>query len=132
MVSSNSEVMKPYHILNVDDDVFMCQILRNLFEIHGFLVSDAYSTDQALNILNSRKIDIIVLNILTDSNSGFSLLKILRHISNTPAIVISPVDDDKFRIYCLELGAVDYLKKPVNFDELIHIVKHTLIIVSGN
>ncbi len=126
MKVSNSKITKTVHLLNVDEDTLMCQILRNLFEIHGFQVSDANSTEKALAILNSHKIDLMIISILTHSNFGFNVLKILRHFSNTPAIVISPVDDDKFKMYCLKLGAINYFQKPVKLDELIHCVRQTL------
>lgn len=126
MTSSNSNIIKRFHLLNVDEDALMHQILGSLFEINGFIVSHADTTEQALSILNFYKVDLMIVNILADSNLGFNLLKVLRHISNTPAIVISPVKDDKFKTYCLELGAINYFHKPVNFDELIYCVKQTL------
>jgi len=106
-------------ILIADDDVELCELLREYLGQEGFAVRLAFDGEQAL--LESRRpgLDVMVLDIMMPRMNGIDVLRNLRKDSELPVIMLTARGDDLDRIIGLELGADDYLAKPANPRELL-------------
>src|SRR3989304_4342966 len=106
-------------ILVVDDEKNIVQLARLYRNNEGFRVEAAYDGAQALEKAKSLRPDLIVLDIMMPEVDGLSVCKELRKTSNVPIIILTARSDDVDRIVGLELGADDYVTKPVNPRELV-------------
>lgn len=114
-----------YRVLIVDDDVELTDLLREYIELEGFMVECVHD---GLACLRSDvdTHDLIVLDVMLPSISGFEVLKGLRERSKVPVIMLTARDGDVDRVVGLELGADDYVSKPVNPRELIARIRAVL------
>ncbi len=117
---------KPKHLLVVDDDVEIRNLLSKLLTGYGFTVSQASNGEEMFAVLNDEQIDLIILDIMMPGEDGFSLCRTLRADSNISIIMLTAVGEDTDRIIGLEMGADDYLTKPFNPRELLARVKAVL------
>ena len=108
-------------ILLVDDDrQTRLKLSRNL-ESEGYTVGVAQGGRQALDMLESESFDLIILDILMPEVDGFTVLsqvKATPALSEIPVVVISAVDDPDSIEKCRQLGAAEYLIKPVSAEHL--------------
>ncbi len=108
-------------ILLVDDDrQTRLKLSRNL-ESEGYTVGVAQGGRQALDMLESESFDLIILDILMPEVDGFTVLsqvKATPALSEIPVVVISAVDDPDSIEKCRQLGAAEYLIKPVSAENL--------------
>lgn len=107
------------HVLVVDDDLEMCAMLREYLSKERFDVELAHDGASALDRLERRKPDIVLLDVSMPNLGGFDVLRTLRKDSNLPVLMLTARDDHGDRILGLELGADDYLTKPFNARELV-------------
>ena len=106
-------------ILIADDDIELCDLLREYLRQEGFDVQLAHDGDQALLAARRPGLDAMVLDIMMPGMSGIEVLKALRTESALPVIMLTARGDDLDRILGLELGADDYVPKPCNPRELL-------------
>ncbi|MBW4520491.1 MAG: response regulator [Scytolyngbya sp. HA4215-MV1] len=105
------------HILVVDDDEMIRLYFSRQLQRENHMVTLAASGEQAIQALHNQPFDLVLLDILMPGVSGYQLLAqlkadtILRHI---PIIMVSGVDELDSLVKCIELGAEDYLFKPLN------------------
>lgn len=108
-------------ILLVDDDrQTRLKLSRNL-ESEGYTVGVAQGGRQALDMLESESFDLIILDILMPEVDGFTVLsqvKATPALREIPVVVISAVDDPESIEKCRQLGAAEYLIKPVSAENL--------------
>ena len=109
-------VIKMKHILIVDDDVHINQMLEEVLTSAGYKVTHAYSGTEAILLIPSIKPDLILLDLMLPGLSGEEIIEEISHI---PVIVISAKIDTKNKISLLLNGAVDYVTKPFDVDELL-------------
>lgn len=107
------------NILIVDDEKLIVKGLQHSLEQNGFKVFTAYDGKQALDMLNSRMIDFILLDIMLPEIDGMTLCKQIRQNSEIPIIMLTAKDDYIDKILGLEFGADDYVTKPFQTRELI-------------
>ena len=112
-------------LLLVDDDVELTELLSSLLALEGFDVQTANNGLEALQKLNESH-ELVLLDVMMPKLSGFETLKEIRKVSNVPVMMLTARGDDLDRILGLELGADDYLPKPVNDRELIARIKAIL------
>jgi DNA-binding response OmpR family regulator len=105
-------------VLLVDDDIRLADMIREFLELEGFAVTAVHDGAACLGA-DLGNIDLIVLDVMLPAFSGFEVLRRLRQNSNTPVIMLTARGDDVDRIVGLEIGADDYLPKPVNPRELV-------------
>ena len=119
-----------FHILVVDDDDRIRELVRQYLEKNHFLVTTARDSLDAKKKLEIIKFDIIVLDIMMPGESGLSLTKKIKENNPTPIILLTAKGEIQDRIKGLELGADDYLGKPFEAKELLlrikNIVHHNL------
>lgn len=104
------------HILIVDDDVHINQMLEEVLTNAGYKVTHAYSGTEALLLVPSIKPDLILLDLMLPGLTGE---EILPQILDVPVIVMSAKVDVKDKVALLLNGAVDYITKPFEIDELL-------------
>lgn len=109
----------PDTILLADDDIELCDLLKEYLQQEGFDVRLAYDGEQALTEARRPGLDAMVLDIMMPLRNGIDVLKELRKDSDLPVIMLTARGDDLDRILGLELGADDYLPKPCNPRELV-------------
>lgn len=114
----NSEERKD-HILVVDDDAEIRQLLKVFLQKHGLRASTAADGKAMWRVLDKAAIDLIVLDLMLPGESGLSLCQKLCAETHTPVIMLTALDEDTDRIIGLEMGADDYLAKPFNPRELL-------------
>ena len=111
------------NILVVDDDREIVRSLGKLLELEGYRVKKAYNGMEALDILMTEQIHLILLDVMLPGMDGFEICKYIREKKDTPILMVSAKKDDIDKIRGLGLGADDYITKPFSPSELIARVK---------
>ncbi|MGW1055746.1 PleD family two-component system response regulator (plasmid) [Streptomyces sp. CG4] len=104
-------------VLVVDDDRTNRMMLTYRLEINGIHTAAAENGQQALRLLRTEPFDLVLLDILMPQMDGFATLEVMKGdpaLRDTPVIMISQLDEMDSVMRCLELGAEDYLPKPLN------------------
>ena len=109
----------PDTILLADDDIELCELLKEYLQQEGFDVRLAHDGEQALLEARAPGLDAMVLDIMMPLRNGIEVLKDLRRESDLPVVMLTARGEDLDRILGLELGADDYLPKPCNPRELV-------------
>ena len=117
---------KVFHILVVDDDDRIRELVKEFLEENNFLVTTARDVPDANKRLEIIKFDILVLDIMMPGQSGLSFTKELKKNNLTPIILLTAKGETRDRIEGLELGADDYLGKPFEPKELLLRIKNIL------
>ena len=107
------------HILVVDDDDRIRELVKQFLNQNNYLVTTARSSEDALNKLKIVKFDLIVLDIMMPGKSGLEFTNENKKKINTPIILLTAKGEASERIEGLEIGADDYLAKPFEPKELI-------------
>lgn len=109
------------HILVVDDDDRLRELLRRYLSEHGFLVATAADAADARAKMQSLRFDLLVLDIMMPGESGLELAASLRGQSgfSTPILLLTAMGEPEDRINGLEAGVDDYLTKPFEPQELV-------------
>ena len=107
------------HILIVDDDDKIRNLLKDFLISNNFLVSTAINGEDALEKLNLIKFDVLILDIMMPGINGYELTKIIRSTSLVTIINLTAMGDTDNVIQGLEIGADDYLSKPFEPKELL-------------
>ena len=111
------------HILVVDDDLEIRELVKTYLEKNGYSVSTAHDGNQMWKILEHSHIDLIVLDIMLPGTDGLELCRNIRSQSKTPIIMLTARGDEMDRVIGLEMGADDYLAKPFSARELLARIK---------
>jgi len=120
-------------ILIVDDEKALVKGLKYTLEKEGFKVKAAYDGQEALDFLQSNKVDLIILDLMLPKVDGLEVCRRIRQQgNNTPIIMLTAKGDDVDKIIGLELGADDYVAKPFNPRELVARIRAVLRRTSNN
>ena len=115
-----------FHVLVVDDDDRIRELVKQYLEDNNFLVTSAKDALDAKKKLEILKFDILILDIMMPGESGLSLTKEIKKNNSTPIILLTAKGETQDRIEGLELGADDYLGKPFEAKELLLRIKNIL------
>lgn len=107
------------HLLIVDDDERIRDLLRKFLLRHGFLVTAARDAEHARRVLAGLEFDLIVMDVMMPGEDGVSLTRALRETLGTPILLLTARGETEHRIAGLEAGADDYLAKPFEPKELL-------------
>ena len=118
------------HILVVDDDDRIRNLLKDYLNDNNYIVSSAENAEQAKSKLEYLKFDIIILDVMMPGKDGYELTKEIKKSINTPIILLTAKGEVENRIKGLELGADDYIGKPFEPKELLLRIKN--IVKSNN
>lgn len=126
-ISTQSTIgMTDIHLLVVDDDTELRNLLGDYLRKNGYQVSLAEDGNAMRKALADNAIDLIVLDLMLPNEDGLVLCRNLRVHSNIPVIMLTAKGDETDRIIGLEMGADDYLPKPFNPRELLARIKSVL------
>ena len=107
------------HILVVDDDDGIRELVKQFLDQNNYLVTTAKSSEDALNKVKIIKFDLIVLDIMMPGKSGLEFTNENKKKLDTPIILLTAKGEASERVAGLEIGADDYLAKPFEPKELI-------------
>jgi two-component system phosphate regulon response regulator OmpR len=114
------------HLLVVDDDVRICQMLTRYFEGEGYRVTVANGASQMREALASEAIDVMLLDIVLPGEDGLTLAREVRAGSDIGILMLTGRGEVVDRIVGLEVGADDYIAKPFHLREVLARVKSVL------
>tara|TARA_X000001036_G_scaffold408502_1_gene418810 strand:+ start:287 stop:964 length:678 start_codon:yes stop_codon:yes gene_type:complete len=114
------------HILIVDDDDRIRNLLKDYLSENSYIVSTAENADQAKEKLNYLKFDIIILDVMMPGQNGYELTKEIKKHIKVPIILLTAKGEVESRIKGLELGADDYIGKPFEPKELLLRIKNII------
>tara|TARA_E500000178_G_scaffold290035_1_gene293369 strand:- start:1547 stop:2224 length:678 start_codon:yes stop_codon:yes gene_type:complete len=112
------------HILIVDDDDRIRDLLNDYLSENSYIVSTAENADQAKEKLKYFKFDIIILDVMMPGQNGYELTKDIKKNMKVPIILLTAKGEVENRIKGLEIGADDYLGKPFEPKELLLRIKN--------
>lgn len=107
------------HILVIDDDLALCELLAEYLTPEGFAVETVNDGEHGAERAVSDEHDLVILDVMLPRMNGFDVLRQIREKSRIPVIMLTARGDDIDRIVGLEMGADDYLPKPFNPRELV-------------
>jgi len=106
-----------YEVLIVDDNEMNRDLLSRRLDRQGYVISLAADGQQALDMVNNNKYDLILLDIMMPEVNGYQVLESIKAdgaLLHIPIIMISALDEIESVVRCVELGAADYITKPFN------------------
>lgn len=113
------QVPAQHHILLVDDDAELRQLVAKFLRTNGFRVTTVRSAPELRHAFSSMPIDLIILDIMLPGVSGLELCREIRKTSVVPIIMLTAKADEADRVVGLEIGADDYVTKPFSPRELL-------------
>lgn len=119
---------QPFHLLVVDDEEDLCEILQFNLEAEGYNVDTVYSAEEALT-LDLTQYDLLLLDVMMGKISGFKMASMLREKSETadlPIIFLTAKDTENDMLTGFNLGADDYIPKPFSIRQVLARVKAVL------
>ncbi len=119
------------HLMVVEDDPEMRDLLRKVLEKEGYLISLAANCHEAVSALGKDQFDLVVTDMLMPHDGGLELLETLRStLPDLPVIIITAFGDWQSYSRALELGAVAFISKPLKMAELTAAI-HTALAGRG-
>lgn len=115
-----------FHILVVDDDTRLRNLLRRFLQEQNFATSVAKDAAEARMFIDEYKFDLLIVDVMMPNESGIEFLTALRKENNVPVIMLTAMGEPDDRISGLEAGADDYLPKPFEPKELVLRIKNIL------
>jgi len=114
------------HLLIIDDDRHLLDSLRVVFA-GTYQVLTALSAEEAESVLENKKVDVVLLDVVLPGMNGVELLRKMKKTHpGLPVVMISGAPSIRPVINALELGACDYIRKPFDIDELRFVVQQAL------
>jgi len=111
--------LSPAHLLIVDDDERIRELLKRYLIKQGFMITAARDAAQARRLLSGLAFDLIVLDVMMPGEDGVALTQWLRESTATPVILLTARGESRDRIAGFETGADDYVAKPFEPRELV-------------
>jgi len=116
--------IETFSLLIVDDEQRFADMLARRLNLRGFSCDVSYSGQQALNVVETKNFDLILLDLHLPDIYGSEVLKrIKKRDSKTPVIIITAHGTEKDRKECLRLGAYAFMHKPVGIEKLMQTFK---------
>ncbi len=125
MTSQESSNDKP-HILVVEDDTSLAEWIIDYLASQGFSVSFANRGDTAIELIQSDSPDLVLLDINLPKKDGFDICREVRSFYHKPILMMTARDDEMDEVLGLELGADDYITKPLRARALLARVRRLL------
>jgi len=114
------------HILVVDDDNRIRELLKEYLNENNYIISTAFDAEDAKTKITQFKFDLIVLDVMMPGQNGYELTKEIKKNKKIPIILLTAKGEVENRIKGLELGADDYIGKPFDPKELLLRIKNII------
>ncbi|WP_277631830.1 sigma-54-dependent transcriptional regulator [Avrilella dinanensis] len=119
--------MATNNILVIDDDVSFCMLLNTFLTRKGFAVSTAYSIEEAKQLFDQTKFQLILTDVRLPDGDGVEILKYVKEENPTiQVILMTGYTDIKTAVNAMKLGAFDYVAKPINSDQILDTIQQAL------
>lgn len=106
-------------ILVIDDDIELCNLLKQCLGNEGFEVFCLNTGKNVLPFLKSNQMDLLILDVMLPETDGFTILRSIRDFSDIPVLMLSAKSEEMSKVLGLKTGADDYITKPFGLSELI-------------
>ena len=116
---SAKEVKAMYHILVVDDEAKIREIIKKYAIFEGYRVTEAANGMEAIDLCRTERFDLIIMDVMMPELDGFSACREIRKRDRTPILMLSARGEEYDRIHGFELGIDDYVVKPFSPKELM-------------
>jgi two-component system KDP operon response regulator KdpE len=113
-------------VLIVDDNPQIRRALRTILIAQGFVVMDARTGEEALDLIRKERVEIIILDVNLPGMSGFETCREIRRSSSTPVIMVTVRNSEHDKVRAFDAGADDYIVKPFGAEELTARIRATL------
>ncbi len=114
-------------ILVIDDDTYMSNLLKNYLEQNKYDADMAYTAKSGLEKFEKKGFDLVLCDYRLPDKDGLYVLNEMRDINpDIPVIMITAYADVQIAIRLIKRGAVEYIVKPINQEELLHLIKKTI------
>jgi len=111
-------------ILVIDNDPSTSAVFKKLLESKGYQVLTSNSGKESLELVERVMLDLIILDLLMPEMDGWQLCKAIRGMTRTPILIISAIESPEIITKTLDLGADDYLVKPISSYTLLAHIKN--------
>lgn len=101
-----------YHILVVEDEEAISDILQFHLEKAGYQVIAAADGEEAIHVAREQSMDLVLLDVMLPKKDGYEVCREIRQFSQVPIIMLTARDSEVDKVLGLELGADDYVTKP--------------------
>ncbi|MCB2205575.1 sigma-54 dependent transcriptional regulator [bacterium] len=119
-------------ILVVDDEELILFVLKHLLKVHGFTVHTATRGEEAIDMVASRRPDLVILDIRMPGIDGFEVLKRLHEVdASLPVILMTALSSVRDAVDGIKAGAFDYVAKPFDNDEMVKTIRRALAYAAG-
>jgi DNA-binding response OmpR family regulator len=118
----NDTIEKNQQILLIDDDELILKVINRILTREGYEVKTATNGKDAMELIEQQKFDLLITDIMMPYSNGFEVISKFKQHPNAdgvPIIVISSVGTENAVREGLNIGADDYLRKPIMPDELL-------------
>ncbi len=120
-------VQSSVEILIVDDEPSVCNLLAKFLQPEGYRCHTANSGEEAIKILQDKKIALVITDIMMPGMSGLDLLNVIKPVfPSTAVLVVTAVDDKETGVLAIESGAFGYIIKPFDRNEILINVANAL------
>jgi phosphate regulon transcriptional regulator PhoB len=113
-------------VLLVEDDTVLSETLQYNLQREGYQVLHSTDAENALRLFQSETPDLVLLDVMLPSRSGFELCRLIREQNQTPIIFLTAKAGEEDRVTGLDMGADDYIVKPFSMKELLARVRTVL------
>ncbi len=125
--ASHPENVSQPHLLIVDDERVVCDAIARHLRDAGFIVTTAYAGTTAIDLVNTVRFDLALIDIRMPRVTGFDVLEALKaQAVHTPVVMMTSYADIKSAVELISRGASDILSKPVDIDEVVMTVRRCL------
>ncbi|MBM7839717.1 two-component system OmpR family response regulator [Alkalihalobacillus xiaoxiensis] len=118
--------MKSRTVLVVDDEPELLQLVVTYLKNHSYLAITAGTGEEALQVIQEREVDLVILDIMMEGMDGFAVCETIRRNYALPVIMLTARSHEEDKIRALKLGADDYIVKPFSPKELMARVEATI------
>ena len=114
-------------ILIIDDDTFICELLKKHLQNNKYSAETAFNGRGALKLFKENKFDLVLCDFRLPDTSGLELMQQLKSIKQSvPVIIMTAYADVRMAVKLMKLGASDYITKPIQQEELLGLIKKLL------
>lgn len=113
-------------VLIVDDEPQIRRVLRTTLTSHGYAVMEARTGDEALDLIRSEHVDLILLDVNMPGRSGLETCREIRASGDVPIIMLTVRNTERDKVQALDAGADDYVVKPFGSEELMARIRAAL------
>ena len=117
-------------ILIVEDDPKDLKLIRDLLQVSGYKTIEATGGEQGVKLARARKPDLILMDIMMPKMDGYTACREIKMDKATraiPVVMVTSVDYEMNKVLGRDLGAAEYITKPVNRQELLDVISRFLL-----